>query len=155
MVTRTSFVALLMIALISAVSSPAAEKRVSRSQLPQPVRNTADEQSKGATVREYTTEVENGQREYEVEMIFEGHSKDVTIAQDGRLLEIEEQASINELPAQVISALHRKAGPGEITKVESITKNGTIVAYEAQVRTAGKHSEIQVGPNGRDLKHEQ
>jgi hypothetical protein len=155
MFTKTRFAAVLLIASVSAVVAPAVEKQVSRSQLPKAVRNTADEQSRGATVRKYTTEVENGQREYEVEMVFDGHSKDVTIAADGRLLEIEEQADINALPTQVVSALRRKAGHGEITKVESITKNGNIVAYESQVLTAGKHSEIQVGPNGQDLKHEQ
>jgi uncharacterized membrane protein YkoI len=147
--------AVVLIASASAVGAIAAEKQISRSQLPKAVRNTADEQSRGATIRKYTTEVENGQREYEVEMVFEGHSKDVTIAPDGRILEIEEQADINALPAQVVSALRRKAGHGGIVKVELVTKNGTVVAYEAQVRTAGKHSEIQVGPNGEDLKHEE
>ena len=33
---------------------------------------------------------------------------------------------------------------GSITRVESLTKNGNIVAYEAQVVTGKKHSEIQV-----------
>lgn len=133
----------------------AAEKRLSRQQLPEAVARTADEQSKGATVRDYTTDVENGQREYEVEMISNGHSKDVTIASDGHLIEIEEEVDLNSLPARVISALRSKAGRGEISRVESITKKGAIVAYEAQVRTAGRHSEIQVGPDGQPLTHEE
>jgi hypothetical protein len=41
-----------------------------------------------------------------------------------------------------------KAGSGKSTKVESITKQGKLVAFEAQVRTDGKCSEVQVGPDG-------
>jgi len=46
-------------------------------------------------------------------------------------------------------------GGGKIGKVESITKQGKVVAYEAHVTTNGKRSEIQVGPDGRPLAHEE
>jgi hypothetical protein len=39
--------------------------------------------------------------------------------------------------------------------VESLTKHGTLVAYEAQVLNKGKKSEIQVGPDGKPLAHEE
>ena len=38
-------------------------------------------------------------------------------------------------------------------KVESLTKHDQLVAYEAQVTTGGKKSEIQVGPDGGRLTH--
>jgi uncharacterized membrane protein YkoI len=133
----------------------AAEKSISRSELPAAVKTTADEQSKGATVRGYNADRENGKLEYEVEMLVNGHTKDVTIAPDGRVLEIEEEVSLNSLSAQVRQGLAAQAGKGKITKVESLTKNGTIVAYEAQVLLAGKHSEVQVGPDGGRLAHEE
>ena len=133
----------------------AAEKSISRSELPAAVKTTTDEQSKGATVRGYSTDRENGKLEYEVEMLVNGHTKDVTIAPDGRLLEIEEEVSLNSLSTQVRSGLAAQAGKGKITKIESLTKNGKIVAYEAQVLLAGKHSEVQVGPDGGRLAHEE
>lgn len=155
MFTETRLLTASLLAMAFTVNAAAAEKRISRAQLPKAVRRTADEQSRGATVRQYTTDFENGRREYEIEMISDGHSKDVAIAPDGRLLEIEEEVNINALPAQIVSALRKRAGRGQITKVESVRKNGTVVAYEAQVHTAGKHSEIQVGPNGEALLHEE
>lgn len=155
MLTITRSITALLLLSGVALNSTAAEKRISRAQLPEAVRKTADEQSSGATVKGYTTEVENGTREYEVEMISNGHSKDITIAPDGGLLEIEEEVEIKSLPMSVVSALRTRAGEGLITKVESITKNGLLVAYEAQVQTAKKHIEIQVGPNGQTLKHEE
>jgi hypothetical protein len=51
--------------------------------------------------------------------------------------------------------LQKAAGEGKIVKVESLTKHGTLVAYEAQVRKGSKTSEVQVGPDGGTLAHEE
>jgi DNA-binding protein YbaB len=133
----------------------AQEKQLQRSDLPAPVQKTADAQSKGATVTGYKKETEAGKPAYEVKMTINGHSKDVTIDPSGALLEIEEQVALEALPAAVRDGLQKKAGAGKITKVESITKHGTIVAYEAKVLTAGKKTEVQVGPDGKPLAHEE
>jgi hypothetical protein len=69
------------------------------------------------------------------------------------VLEVEEEVALDSLPAQVREALETKAGAGKITKVESLTKHNTLVAYEAQVLTGSKRSEIQVGPDGKSLAH--
>ena len=42
---------------------------------------------------------------------------------------------------------------GRIGKVESVTKEGKLVAYERVVKTGTKRSEVQVGPDGRKLAH--
>lgn len=133
----------------------ATEKKISQASLPPAVQKTAQEQSKGATIKGYSQETENGQTLYEVEMITNGHSKDISIASDGRLVEVEEQIEFDALPADVQRALKTKAGKGEITKVESITKHGKLVAYEAQVKGLGRQREIQVGPDGSELSHEE
>jgi hypothetical protein len=56
------------------------------------------------------------------------------------------------LPAVVQDALKKRAGAGTIGKIESLTKSGKLVAYEAHVKTGAKGSEIQVGPNGEKPK---
>lgn len=132
-----------------------AEKKTSQSELPAAVQRTAQEQSRGATIKGYSKDSENGHLEYEIEMTVDGHSKDVSIAPDGRVLEVEEQVQLNSLPANVQQALKTKAGKGEITKVESIVKRGKLVAYEAQVKADGGHREIQVSPVGNTLSHEE
>ncbi len=141
--------------LVFGTLSYATEKPVPRTELPLAVQKTADKQSEGATIKRFVKDNENGQLEYEMEMAVNGHTKDVSIAPDGRLLEVEEQVELNQLPPAVQDGLKSKAGKGTIAKVESITKKGKIVAYEAQVRTDGRHSEIQVGPDGRPLSHEE
>ena len=130
-----------------------AEKKISKSDLPPAVQKAADELSKGAIVKRYSQDNENGNTEYEVEMTVDGHSKDVAIGPDGSLLEVEEEVEMTALPTSVRLGLKAKAGRGSITKIESITKRGKVVTYEARVKSGAKHSEIQVGPDGMPLAH--
>jgi hypothetical protein len=147
--------AVLVVTFGGAAKAVAQEKHLKRSDLPAAVQNAVAEQSKGAKIRGYTSEVEGGQQEYEVEMTMHGRSRDVTIAPDGSVLEVEDQVTLRSLPVAVRDSLVKKAAKGRIVKVESLTKQGTLVAYEAQVRTGTKHGEIQVGPHGETLAHEQ
>jgi hypothetical protein len=139
--------------MLSTVIAPAQERRLKKSDLPAAVQKTADEQTKGATVHRYSSELEDGKLQYGVEMTVNGHSRDVSIAPDGGLLEIEEQVTYEALPPAVRDGLQKKAGRGKIIKVESLTKHGTLVAYEAQVRDGSRRREIQVGPDGKGLVH--
>lgn len=140
---------------LCASSISAQEKRLKQSDLPAPVAKTAAEVSKGAIVRGYTREKEDGGTVYEVLLTSGGHNKDVQIDAAGNIREVEEDVVIEKLPSPVKSALIAKAGVGKLTAVASLTKHNKLVAYEAQVNTNGKKSEIQVGPRGQTLDHEE
>lgn len=131
------------------------EKQISETDLPSAVQKTVGEQSKGAAVKGFSKEMENGKPSYEVQLMVNGHSKDVSMDADGNVTEVEEQVALDQLPSAVKAGLQAKAGHGKITKIESLTKQGSVVAYEAQVMKSGKHSEIQVGPDGKPLNHEE
>ena len=77
------------------------------------------------------------------------------MAADGSIVEIEEQVALDSLAPVVKAGLQTKAGKGKILKVESLTKKDKLVAYEAQVDTNGKKSEVQIGPDGKPLDHEE
>jgi hypothetical protein len=141
--------------ILPAISLTAQEKKIKRTDLPPAVEKTVVAQSQGATIRGFSTEQENGQTYYEVEMRIAGHSKDVLIAANGDIAEVEEQATVDSLPTAVRDGLRVKAGKGKLLKVESITKHDKVVAYEAEVLTAGKQSEVQVGPEGQSIDHEE
>lgn len=131
----------------------AQDKKIQRADLPPAVEKTVAAQ--GATIKGFSEEKENGQTYYEAELSVAGHSKDVLIDRTGAIVEVEEQVSLESLPAGVKDALQAKAGKGKILKIESLTKRNKLVAYEAKVNTAGKKSEIQVGPDGQTLDHEE
>ncbi len=141
--------------LLLAGMASAQEKKIKRSDLPPAVEKTVAQQSRAATIRGFSTEKENGQTLYEVEMTVDGHSKDIAMATDGSIVEIEEQVSLDSLPPEIKAGLQAKAGKGKILKVESLTKKDKLVAYEAQLETNGKKSEVQVGPDGKPLDHKE
>ena len=131
------------------------EKKIKRSDLSPAVEKTVATQSQGATIVGFSEEREHGQTFYEVELTVAGHSKDILIDVDGVVVEVEEQMSMDSLSPAVTAGLQAKAGKGVLIKVESLTKKGKLVAYEAKVFNNGKKSEVQVGPDGKPLGHEE
>ena len=143
--------AMLVLGLLFAVAS-AQEKKIRRKQLPPAVEKTVAKESEGATVKGFATEVEKGQRLYEAELIVNGHHKDISMNRRGVIVEVEEEVSMDSLPVTVQDGLKKAAGSGTIEMIESLTKNGKLVAYEGHVKTGARRSEIQVGPQGEKLK---
>ena len=74
---------------------------------------------------------------------------------NGTVVEVEEQVLIESLAPAMRDGLQAKAGSGKLVRVEKLTKKGKLVAYEAKVLTNGKTSEVQVGPDGKALDHEE
>jgi uncharacterized membrane protein YkoI len=146
------FAALLALG-VSFAGATAQEKKISRKQLPPAVEQTVARESEGATIKGFASEREHGQQFYEVSLNVNGHSKDILMDAAGNVVEVEEQVALDSLPSNVQDALKKAAGGGTITVVESLTKNGQLVAYEAHVKHGIRRSEIQVGPNGEKLKH--
>ena len=142
-------------ALGLATIATAQEKKIERKDLPAAVEKTVEAQTQGATIRGFSQKKEKGQNYYEAEMTVNGHSKDVLIDATGAVVEIEEQVAVESLPVAVREVLQTKAGTGKILKVESLTKRDKLVAYEAVVQNGGKKMEIQVGPDGEQLAHEE
>ena len=138
--------------LAASIANAQEEKKVRRNQLPAAVEKTVAAESQGATIKGFSREVEKGKTYYEAEMSINGHGKDILMDSRGNIVEVEEQVDMATLPASVQDALKQAAGTGTIAMVESLTKNGKLVAYEGHVKRGNKRSEIQVGPNGEKLK---
>ncbi len=137
--------------LLSAVVS-ASEVAIKMKDLPAAVRKAVEEQSKGATLRGLSKEVEAGKTYYEAELKVDGRSKDVLIDPTGAVVEIEEQVTLGSLPESARAAIEKHAGKRKIVSVESVTKNNDIVAYEAKIQGTAKTSEIKVAPDGTLMK---
>ena len=82
-----------------AVSSAGQEKVIQRSDLPAVVEKAVAAQSQGATIRGFAQVKEHGNLYYEVELMVNGHTKDVQMDPNGAITEVEEQVTIDSLPA--------------------------------------------------------
>jgi hypothetical protein len=141
----------LLIGTATVSIAQAQEKKLKREQLPPAVEKTVAAESQGATIKGFATEVENGKRLYEVELTVDGRSKDISMDKNGNIVEVEAEVNMDSLPTAVQEGIRKSAGAGTIGKVESLTKGGKLVAYEAHVTRGTKRSEVQVGPNGEKL----
>ena len=103
-------------------------------------------------MRGLAKEIEDGRTVYELELKVAGHTKDMLIATDGKILVIEEQVELNALPQSVKAAILKQAGKGKIKLVESVTKEGALAYYEAQVKKGSKTVEVKVTPDGQLIK---
>lgn len=155
MILKSSSAALVLLALHGTFVLQGQDRKISRAQLPSAVAQTADRETKNATIKGYATEREHGKTFYEVETVVNDHTRDLQIDSDGVLTEVEEEVRIESLSPAVQSAIKAKAMGARVVKVESLTKGGKLVAYEASTLRSGKKGEVQVGPSGETLSHEE
>lgn len=141
--------------LVISLSAAGQEKKIERSALPAIVERAVEAETQGATIKGFAQEREHGKTFYEAETVVNGHTRDVLFATDGTIAEIEEEVDFDSLSVNVRAGLTEKAAGGKITKVESLTKRGKLVAYEGHVKRGSKPSEIQVDPDGKSLAHEE
>jgi uncharacterized membrane protein YkoI len=146
MLLKTSFAMLLIV-----VSAAAAEKKIKLQEMPAAVQQAVNDQSKGAVIRGFGQEVENGKTLYEMELTVGGHAKDVTFDGAGKVVSMEEEVALESIATPAREAIQKAVGKGKLQKVESVTENGSSF-YEASIRKAGKSSEFKVDATGAAVK---
>jgi uncharacterized membrane protein YkoI len=140
---------ILMMSLIAVAG--AAEKKIKMQDMPATVQQAVKDQSKGAAIRGFAQEVENGKTLYEMELTVNGHAKDVTFDGAGKVVSVEEEVPLESIAVPAREAIQKAVGKGKLQKVESVTENGSSF-YEASIRKAGKSSEFKVDANGAAVK---
>jgi uncharacterized membrane protein YkoI len=136
---------------ITAQDADSKEQTVTLEQLPAAVQTAVKEQSKGATVKGFAIENENGKKLYEAELRVDGHAKDISFDGRGAIVSVEEETTLDKIPAPARAALEKAAGQGKIVVVEVVTEGGK-TSYEAQINTGKKTSEVAVDASGRSVK---
>ncbi len=147
MTRGTVLAAMALLATLGVVGARASETKIKKQDLPAPVQKAMAVEVQGATVKGFAKEIEDGQTFYEVETMKNGHSRDLLFDPEGNLVEVEEDVSIDTLPAEVKSALSTQ---GKLLRVESVTKGKSMV-YEGHIEKGGKRSELKVTPAGKPV----
>jgi hypothetical protein len=148
--TRT-FAILLVIGLAGAVF--AAEKSLQLKDLPPAVQKTVQDTLKGGEIRNIGKEVEKRVSQYEVESMLNGKHRDFNVDSKGALLVVEEETSIDSIPAAAKATILKKVGGGKLGMVETFAKPGAETMYEAAwITKAGKKQEVLVKADGAETK---
>ena len=134
-----------------AVVATAAEKPMKLRELPPAVQKAMREETKGARVKGYAKETEDGKVFYEVETTRDGRARDISFDPSGALVSVEEEVSLESLPAAARAAIQKAAVGGRIGLVEKVTAHGELT-YEAHVTKGAKKSEVVVKEDGSPAK---
>ncbi len=140
-----------LVAGLGAAQETDKEQKIKMKDLPAAVQQAIKEQSKGTVARGLSTEMDNGQRVYEAEIKVDGHSRDITFDANGHIVSVEEETTLEKIPAAARLAIQKAAGKGKIGEVETVTAGG-VTAYEAQLKIDGKKSEVKVDASGKAVK---
>jgi hypothetical protein len=122
--------------------------------LPASVQKTVQETLKGGAIKNIAKDKEDGIEQYEIESTLNGQSRDFNVAADGRLLVVEEATTLDAIPAAAKAAIEKKVAGGVVTTVETLSKPGKPLLYEAAYKDAkGKRHEVLVDADGKDVKN--
>lgn len=131
----------------------AAAKTLQLKDLPPAVQKTVQDNLKGGEIKNIGKETEHGVAQYEVESILNGKHRDFNVDTKGNLVVIEEETSIDAVPAAAKATIMKKVGTGTLGVVETFTKPGSETMYEAAWKDkAGKKHEILVKADGTETK---
>ena len=115
----------------------------------QTVRNTLQ----GGGVKNIGREKEDGIDRYEIETVLNGTSRDFSVDTSGKLLLLEEETTIEAIPAAAKARILKTVGGGRLTRVETFTKTGQPTMFEASYADkAGKKHEFLVKADGTPIK---
>ena len=136
-----------------ACTATAAEKSLQLKTLPPAVQKAIQDNLKGGEIKNIGKETEHGVAQYEVESMLNGKHRDFNVDTKGNLVVVEEETSIDSIPDSAKAAIMKKVGAGTLGMVETFTKLGSEIMYEAAWKDkAGKKHEVLVKANGTEAK---
>ena len=121
--------------------------------LPAAVQQTVEDNLKGGDIKNIAKEKEDGVEQYEVESTLNGKSRDFNVDAQGNLLLVEVATTLDAIPAAAKASILKKVADGKLAEVETFTKTGQPVMYEAAYTDKkGKKHEVLVKADGTETK---
>jgi hypothetical protein len=88
---------------------------------------------------------------YEASMTADGRRKDILFDDQGKIVTLEEQKTLAEIPAGARAAIQNAVGAGKLILVEKVTK-GERTFYEGHISKDGRISEVMADADGRPVE---
>lgn len=127
------------------------ETEVKLQNLPPAVEQAVKAQSQGATLRGLSKEVKGGVTQYEAELLVHGRTKDIIFDAQGKIVTVEDQTTLDEIPAAARAAIQKAVGTGKLVLVEKVTK-GETTFYEGHITNERKELEVKVAADGKPVE---
>jgi hypothetical protein len=126
-------------------------KAAPASQLPAAVAEAFKKAYPNATIKNASSERENGKIQWEVESIDGTAHRDVIYLPDGTLVEEELIVDAASVPAPVIAALNARYPRATVSVYEKLTTPSAAVSYELHIKGAAVR-EVEIAPDGTFIR---
>jgi hypothetical protein len=136
---------------VACVVLVAGEKKIQTRDLPPAVQKAVEEQGKGATLAGLSREVEGGVTLYEAEFKIGNRTKDVTFDESGKIVIMEEETTLDSIPAAARGAIQKAIGKRKLVLVETVAEKGATF-YEAHYKSGPFTKELKVDATGKTVK---
>ena len=143
---KTFFFTLILIISISSVSL-SQEIKISRKQVPAAVIKAFKGTYPKARIKGTNIETKEGIAFYEIESKDGKISRDVLYTKDGKVSEIEEMISADQLPQPVMNALTKNYSSAKVKSIEKNTQ-GAVTTYEVVLQNGKKKTEVVFSADG-------
>jgi uncharacterized membrane protein YkoI len=135
------------------------EEKVTADKLPKAVAAAVKEHFPDAEFTSITKETEGTKVVYDIELKQKGVKHEMDIAEDGTVIEIEDEVAAKDLPAAVTKALEAKYPKGTLKEAMAVNKvtgkELKLLHYELTVDTGDKKSvEVLISADGKEVKEE-
>ncbi len=141
------------IILVAGINLFAQEKKITKKDVPANVMTTFQKAYPKAVVKGTSIETEHGKKFYEIESMEGSKHIDLLITSAGKITEIEETISTDQIPGSVMKTLEAKFKGLKIEKAEKVTHDA-VSDYELVIESkSGKH-EVKLNAAGKLLKTE-
>jgi hypothetical protein len=153
--TLASWIGSIAILALVALVAVGDEEKVALDQLPQKIVDAVKAKFPDAKLVKASKEKENNEIIYEVNLKDKEQNVDVSLKEDGTIVEIEKEINAKDLPKVVADALEGKYPKATYKKAEEVIKKDKLEYYEIVLVTAEKKTfEVTVDPEGKILKEE-
>jgi uncharacterized membrane protein YkoI len=129
-----------------------AQQKLALKDLPPAVQSTIQAELKGAEIKQIGKETEHGVAQYEVETMLNGKHRDFNVDTKGKLLLVEEETTIDSIPAPAKAAILKKVADGKLGTVELFIRSGETMYEAAYTTKGGKKREVLVKADGTETK---
>ena len=147
------------ILVLAAMAARGGEEKIPLDKVPKAVLDAVTARFPDAKLHSAGKEKEDGKFVYEIAIKNKGKKIDVTLSPKGKILGMEKEISVKDLPKAVAKTLKSKYPKAKFHLIEEVIKvkggKEKLEYYETLLETAqGKRLEAIVGPDGRFLKEE-
>ena len=144
-----------VVLLVPVVRADEKEEKVPLDKLPKAVVEAVKAKFAGATLVSAEKEKEDGKTVYEVNIKHKGHTIEVSVTPEGKIVSVEKTIAAKDLPEAVAAALKKKYPKATVKKVEELSKDDKVTGYEVLLVAPGKKPvEVVFDPSGKITKTE-